>query len=142
MNSWPLWAREALRLVLAFALAFPVGWDREEEERVAGVRTFPLVSMGSCGLILIAARLAGSSADVQSRVIQGLVTGIGFVGGGAILKQERTVHGVATAASIWNMAVIGSAAGFGFFSIAFILALVNFLALRLLRPLKRRLDAR
>jgi putative Mg2+ transporter-C (MgtC) family protein len=136
------WLVDLLRLVASFLLAFPIGWDREREERSAGVRTFPLVSMGSCGLILMAARLVGSSGDIESRVLQGLITGIGFVGGGAILKQDRIIHGTATAASVWNVAVIGAATGFGFYDLAVILALINFLTLRFLRPLKTEVDRR
>ena len=144
MNSvnWSASSVDLLRLVAAFLLAFPIGWDREQEDRSAGVRTFPLVSMGSCGLILVSSRLLGSSGDIESRVLQGLITGIGFIGGGAILKQDRTIHGTATAASVWNMAVIGAATGFGSYDIAVILALINFLILRFLRPLKKEIDRR
>jgi putative Mg2+ transporter-C (MgtC) family protein len=130
------------RLIISFLLALPIGWDREMEERSAGVRTFPLVSLGSCGLMLISNVLGGGSPDVNSRVLQGLVTGIGFVGGGAILKSEKTVRGTATAASIWNMAVVGTATALGLYGIAGILVLINFVSLRLLLPLKRDLDRR
>ena len=126
-----------MRLLISFLLGFPIGWDREREERSAGVRAFPLVSMGSCGLNLMASRLVGGSGDIQSRVLQGLFTGIGFIGGGAILKHEKFIHGTATAASVWNVAVIGAATGFGSYDIAVILALINLLILRLLRPLKK-----
>ncbi len=144
MNSlnWPIWSVGLLRLLASFILAFPIGWDREREDRSAGVRTFPLVSMGSCGLILLAARLFGNSGDIESRVLQGLITGIGFIGGGAILKQDKTIHGTATAASVWNVAIIGAATGLGFYDIAVILAFINFLTLRLLKPLKHEIDRR
>ena len=138
--NWPIWSIDLMRLVISFLLALPIGWDREREDRSAGVRTLPLVSMGSCGLILMASRLLGSSGDIESRVLQGLITGIGFIGGGAILKHENIIHGTATAASVWNMAVIGAAIGFGFYDIAVILALINLLILRLLRPLKKEID--
>jgi putative Mg2+ transporter-C (MgtC) family protein len=140
--NWPVWSIDLLRLLTSFLLAFPIGWDREREDQSAGVRTFPLVSMGSCGLILTASRLIGNSGDIESRILQGLITGIGFIGGGAILKHERVIHGTATAASVWNMAVIGAATGFGFYDIAVILALINLLTLRLLRPLKKQIDRR
>lgn len=138
----PVWSVDLLRLLASFILAFPIGWDREQEDRSAGVRTFPIVSMGSCGLILMASRIFGSSGDIESRVLQGLITGIGFIGGGAILKQEKIIHGTATAASVWNMAVIGAATGFGFYDIAVILALINLVTLRVLRPLKKQIDRR
>jgi putative Mg2+ transporter-C (MgtC) family protein len=139
-GHWPLWVVELARLLISFALALPIGWDREWEDRGPGVRTFPLVCMGSCGLILIALRLVGNAGDIQSRVLQGLITGIGFIGGGAILKQEKAIHGTATAASAWNMAVIGAATGYGFYDIAVILALINFLTLRILRHWKKQID--
>lgn len=86
--------------------------------------------------------MAGSPGDIESRVLQGLITGIGFVGGGAILKQDRVIHGTATAASVWNMAVIGATTGFGFYDLAVILALINFLTLRFLRSVKTEIDRR
>ena len=138
--NWFVWSIDLVRLLTSFLLALPIGWDREQEDRSAGVRTLPLVSMGSCGLIVVATRIMGISGDIESRILQGLITGIGFVGAGAILKQEKTIHGMATAASVWNMAVVGAATGFGFYDIAVILALLNLLALRLLVPLKKRID--
>jgi putative Mg2+ transporter-C (MgtC) family protein len=133
---------QAERLAISFLLALPIGWDREIEERTAGLRTFPLVSVGSCGLMLISNALGTGSPDVNSRVLQGLVTGIGFVGGGAILKSEKAVHGTATAASIWNMAVVGTATAMGLYGIAGVLVLINFICLRLLLPVKKGLDRR
>ena len=78
----------------------------------------------------------------QSRVIQGLVAGIGFIGGGAILKAEGNVHGTATAASIWNTGVIGAAVAQNRFVLAFLLAGLNLFSLRVLLPWKLWLDAR
>ncbi len=88
-----------LDIVIAYAVALPVGWERERHERSAGLRTFPLVSVASCAFVVVAAR-ALHNPDAQSRVIQGLVAGIGFIGAGTIMKSGRTVHGTATAASI------------------------------------------
>jgi len=76
----------------------------------------------------------------QSRLLQGLITGIGFVGGGAILKEGATVKGTATAASIWNAGVIGAAVAMGRYEIAILLSLLNLFTLRALLPLKQRLD--
>jgi putative Mg2+ transporter-C (MgtC) family protein len=78
----------------------------------------------------------------QSRVIQGLVAGIGFIGGGAILKAEGNVHGTATAASIWNTGVIGAAVAQNRYLLALLLAALNLFALRVLLPWKLKLDAR
>jgi len=131
---------DLLKLGLSFGLAFPIGLDRELEDRGAGVRTLPLVSLGSCALLLVASSAWNGATDSLAKVLQGLITGIGFVGGGAILKSHTSVHGTATAASIWNMSVIGAAVAFGIYDIAIILAVINYLALRLLRPLKREVD--
>jgi putative Mg2+ transporter-C (MgtC) family protein len=124
-------------IATAFVLALPLGWERERAERSAGLRTFPLVAMASCGYILIAGAALGDRSDSQSRVIQGLMTGIGFIGGGAILKGDGAVRGTATAASIWNTGAIGAATALGSYEIAFVLSVVNLVALRWLRAFKQ-----
>ena len=129
---------EILRLIFAYLLALPVGWYREKEAHSVGVRTFPLVAMASCGYVML---VANGSTD-QARVIQGLVAGIGFIGGGAILKAEGSVHGTATAASIWNTGVVGAAVAQDRYWLAATLAIMNLIALRVLLPLKERLEAR
>lgn len=123
----------------AYLLALPVAWDREKAARTAGLRTFPLVAVASCGFVVVGTQLAAGSADSLSRVIQGLMTGIGFIGGGAILKEGDTVTGTATAASIWNTGAIGAAVALGRYEIALVLSIANFLTLRLLTPLKASL---
>lgn len=127
------------QIAVAFALALPVGWEREQSERSAGLRTFPLVAMASCGYILIASRVLAGHPEGQARVIEGLMTGIGFIGGGAILKSEGIVRGTATAASVWNTGAIGAAVAFGRYEIAVVLAAINFAALRWLAPLKEQI---
>jgi len=84
-------------------------------------------------------RLFADSPDAQARVLQGLMTGIGFVGGGAILKKGADVRGLATAASIWNTGAVGAAVAFARYEIALVLSLLNFLTLRFLTPLKENL---
>jgi putative Mg2+ transporter-C (MgtC) family protein len=115
-----------------------IGWDREKEAHSAGLRTFPIVGMASCSYILV----LGSQPDIaaQSRVLQGLITGIGFVGGGAILKEGATVKGTATAASIWNAGVIGASVAMGRVEIAIMLAALNLFTLRALLPVKNWID--
>lgn len=108
-----------------------------EGSQSAGLRTFRLVAVASCGYMLVALSILGSGADSVSRIIQGLITGIGFIGGGAILKDRGSVHGTATADSIWNTGAIGAAAAFGRYEIAIVLSVINFATLRLLTPLKR-----
>ncbi len=124
-------------LSLAFILALPVAWNREQEERTLGLRTFPLVALASAGYVLMARSvLLDTDISAQARIIQGLMTGIGFLGGGAIVKQGLTVHGAATAASIWSTAAVGAAVAYTRYEIAVVLALANFLVLRSLHSLK------
>jgi putative Mg2+ transporter-C (MgtC) family protein len=123
-------------LAVAFVLALPVGWEREYSERSAGLRTFPLVAVASCGYILIASRVLAGHPEGTARVIEGLMTGIGFIGGGAILKSDGAVRGTATAASVWNTGAIGAAVAFERYEIAVVLAAINYAALRWLRPFK------
>jgi putative Mg2+ transporter-C (MgtC) family protein len=127
------------RLLVAYLLAVPVGWHREQEAHSVGVRTFPLVAMASCGYLLLAMP-SQQSFDAESRVIQGLVAGIGFIGGGAILKADKNVHGTAAAASIWNTGVLGAAVAQDRYLLAVVLAGMNFVALRYLLPLKQKMD--
>jgi putative Mg2+ transporter-C (MgtC) family protein len=131
---------DGMKLVIAYALALPVGWHREKEQHSIGVRTFPLVALASCAYILMANPIGHFSIDAQSRVMQGLLTGIGFIGGGAILKAEGNVHGTATAASIFNTGVVGAAVATDRYWIAVLLALLNFITLRVLLPVKQKLD--
>ena len=140
--DWPLDLRDIARLLIAYLLALPVGLYREQEAHSVGVRTFPLVAMASCGYILLGVPLLGSDPAAQSRIIQGLVAGIGFIGGGAILKAEGSVHGTATAASIWNTGVLGVAVAQERYPLAVMLSVLNLVALRVLLPLKMKLDAK
>ncbi len=130
-----------MNVAIAYVLALPIAWDREKEARSAGLRTFPLVAVASCGYMLLATSILGSSAESTSRIIQGLITGIGFIGGGAILKDRGSVHGTATAASIWNTGAIGAAVAFRRYEIALVLSVINFATLRLLTPLKRNVTS-
>ena len=128
------------RVGIAYVLTALIGWNREQEGHSAGIRTFPIVGMASCGYILV----LGMQPDTtnQSRVLQGLITGIGFIGGGAILKEGSSVTGTATAASIWNAGIIGASVAMGRFEVAIVLTLLNLFTLRALLPLKNWLDGR
>ena len=129
--------QDLIRMSIAYALAIPIGWNREREARSAGLRTFPIVAIASCGLAMLGASFANPTADAYSRILQGLVTGIGFVGGGAIMRAKHSVSGTATAASVWNVGILGAAVGFGYWHIAVVLSVVNFLTLQYLTPFKR-----
>jgi len=140
--DWDLFMATATKICVAYLLAMPTGWVREKEAHGVGIRTFPIVAMASCGYLLIMQN--GSPTQdalaANSRVLQGLVAGIGFVGGGAILKEGMSVHGTATAASIWNTGAIGAAMAMGRYEIAVVLAILNLFTMRALAPLKKRLD--
>jgi putative Mg2+ transporter-C (MgtC) family protein len=128
-------------IAVAYGLSLPIGWDREQSERSAGLRTFPLVAIASCGFILASEQILVDQPDARSRVIQGVVTGIGFIGGGAVLKHGEAVRGTATAASLWATGAIGVAAGLRNYEVALVLSIVTFLTLRLLAPWRTRIAA-
>ena len=118
-----------MHLGIAYVLALPVAMDREASSRSAGLRTFPLVAMAACGYTLVGFSIL-ESTDAEARVLQGIITGIGFIGGGAILKSKATVTGTATAASIWTTGLIGIAVASDRYEIAVLLSVLTFLTLR------------
>jgi putative Mg2+ transporter-C (MgtC) family protein len=138
--DWGLILFHLEKMAVAYALALPIGWERERFDRSAGLRTFPLVAIAACGYVLIAENVLGGSPEARARVMEGVITGMGFIGGGAILKSGMSVKGTATAASIWNTGAIGTASAFERYEVAVILALVNFLTLRVLAPFKSEPD--
>lgn len=134
--NWVQIVSHLVHLLFAYLLALPLGLDREKSEIDFGMRTFPLVAVVSCGFMLVGRTVLGST-DAEARVFQGIVTGIGFLGGGAILKDDNKVTGTATAASIWNTGAIGIAIAFSRFEIAIALSLLNFITLRIVGRLKK-----
>ncbi|MDJ0450708.1 MgtC/SapB family protein [Methylocystis sp. JR02] len=120
----------------AYVLALPIGWDREKEDRSAGLRTFPLVAIASCGIILAADSILVNSPEGVARIVEGVVTGIGFIGGGAILKTGASVHGTATAASLWATGAVGVAVALGSYDVAVAIATLTFVTLKLITPFK------
>lgn len=131
-----------LALLGALVLALPIGWNREKNGRIMGIRTFPLVSVGACAYVLIAEQFIGPNApDAMARVLQGLMTGIGFVGGGAILKHDDYVSGTASAASIWVVGAIGAAVGLGYWGHAIVLAIINLAVVVVFSRFKQRDDS-
>jgi putative Mg2+ transporter-C (MgtC) family protein len=138
--GWPetsyLW-RVALRLVIAAVLGGLIGWQRERIGKPAGIRTHMLVALGACLFTLVPLEAGMHTADF-SRVIQGLVTGIGFLGGGAVLKlsEEHQVRGLTTAAGIWATAAVGMAVGSGWLWPALCATVLAWIILALLFPLE------
>ncbi len=134
--NWQIVGSNLAHIAIAYALALPIAWDREAEATSAGLRTFPIVAMAACGFMLIGIDVLDTT-EAQSRVVYGLMTGIGFIGGGAIIKEKDRVTGTATAASIWNTGAIGMSVAYGRYEIAIVLSLVNFLTLLLFSRVKK-----
>ena len=137
--DWSVVFRHFIELALAYIFAIPIAWDREAHARTAGLRTFPLVAVAACAYMLIGYQVLDST-DAEARVIQGLMTGMGFIGGGAILKHGGKVQGTATAASLWATGAIGLAIASHRLEIAFLLSTVTFLTLRFLKPIAANAD--
>jgi putative Mg2+ transporter-C (MgtC) family protein len=112
-NAEPL-LRAAIRLLVAAVLGGVLGIERQYEHKSAGMRTHMLVALGAA-LLTAAPQLAGVNSDGITRVIQGIAAGVGFIGGGTILKltDQQEIRGLTTAANIWLAASVGAAAGAG-----------------------------
>ena len=115
VNTAPDAAAFAIRLGLAVLAGAVIGVDRELKRKPAGLRTHALVSIGSALVVLVVAANSAGDRDAVSRAIQGIITGIGFLGAGVIMQyeHERRVEGLTTAASIWVAAGLGMACGAG-----------------------------
>ncbi|MBI2221671.1 MAG: MgtC/SapB family protein [Acidobacteria bacterium] len=126
------------RLLLAASLGALIGLEREWNQKAAGLRTNTLIAVGSALFTLMSIELAppDRAAD-PTRIASQIVTGIGFLGGGAILRTGGSVKGLTTAATIWVNAAIGVAAGAGSFRLAAVAALTTLIVLRLLLPVER-----
>src|SRR5688500_1930140 len=141
MDSTRQAAQILLRMVAAVVFGFLVGMQREKAGKPAGVRTHMLVSVATAIVVLACAGM-GMQYDAQSRVIQGIVTGIGFIGAGSILKlnEERDIQGLTTAAGLWLTAAIGIACGVGTLGIAIVAAVVTVILLALAGIIEARGD--
>lgn len=122
-----------LRLLLAAVLGAVIGYQRERADKPAGLRTHMLICLGAA-LFTITSVYGFSTAD-QARVAAGIVTGIGFLGAGAIVRRrEGIVEGLTTAATIWSVAAIGLATGAGLYLVAVVTAVLVFIVLLLPHP--------
>ena len=134
-------AQVLIRLSAATLLGAVVGFQRERAGKPAGLRTHMLVTLGTAVFVLACAGV-GMSLDGLSRVIQGLVTGIGFIGAGSILKlsQERDIQGLTTAAGVWMTAAIGVAVGLGSIGVAVLSTLFTLIILSFARRIERQVS--
>ena len=118
-----------------------LGVEREWHGHPAGIKTLGLVGVGACLFSGLGLETFGSTTD-PTRIAAQIVTGVGFLGAGAILRQGNEVHGLTTAASIWMTAAIGMSVGFGFYVPAIFTTLLVLSMLVLLRPVEARLFRR
>ncbi len=131
--------KNIIQLLIALLLPFLTAWERESSSRSAGLRTFPLVSMAACTFTILAVSIF-TDEGAQSKVIAGIITGIGFIGGGAIIKDKSHVSGTSTAAAIWSTGAIGIAVGLGRIEIAIALSFMTFLTLKLIGRVKEEVN--
>jgi putative Mg2+ transporter-C (MgtC) family protein len=123
-------------LGIAYALAFVIGWNREREDRSAGLRTFPLVAVAACGFIQATEGVTADSPEAMARIVEGVITGMGFIGGGAILKHGGEVHGTATAASLWATGAIGVAVALTAYDVALVVCFFTTITLYVMARIK------
>jgi len=130
-----------LRLALAAVLGGAIGLEREFHRKPAGLRTNMLISLGSALFAILSVEL-GAGAGSPDRIAAQVVTGIGFLGAGAILRTGENVHGLTTAATIWVNAAIGMAAGLGSYTVATVSAAITLIVLALLPFMERFFEKR
>lgn len=138
-----------LRIGAALGLGAAVGLERQIGKHPAGFRTMTLISIGSAGFVLLVMEVGAgtsgmrsdSAAQATSRVLQGLTTGIGFLGAGTIVRADKSVHGLTTAAAVWCVAAIGAACGLGEIALASMLTAASLLTLVVLKLCERSIRA-
>ena len=132
------------RIICAFVLGAVIGLEREKKGRSAGLRTHILVCMGSCLIMLVSLYMYELFKDKTTldpaRIAAGVVTGIGFLGAGTIIRSQEGIRGLTTAASIWISSAIGLAVGCGFYEVALFSTFLAFLTLAFLKKIEKRLE--
>ena len=129
------------RLLLAAVLGATLGLEREYRQKPAGLRTNILIALGSALLTTLSMSMS-EHGGTPDRITAQIVTGIGFLGGGAILRSGTTVHGMTTAATIWVNAAIGMAAGAGRFAMALATTILTLVVLAVLPPVESYFERR
>jgi putative Mg2+ transporter-C (MgtC) family protein len=130
------------RLLLAALFGALIGIEREVRHKAAGLRTNILIAVGSAMFTIVSIQIVGTSGADPGRIAAQIVTGIGFLGAGSIIRTEDKIHGLTTAATVWVNASLGVAAGTGDYHLAFIGALVTLGVLLLLYPVERVIERR
>jgi len=132
------WPGDVFSIVLAVVLGAAIGIEREFSGKAAGLRTNVLICLGAAAFTIISKRMAGEN-DSLTRIAAQIVTGVGFLGAGAIIQDRAGVHGLTTAATIWFVASLGMACGAGLYELALILTLLAFFVLVGLRQIQKPL---
>jgi putative Mg2+ transporter-C (MgtC) family protein len=139
----------ALNLLGALLLGMLVGYERSYNGRAAGMRTYALVCMASTALTVFVGHAAfwygGTAGNVSAdptRVVSGVVTGVGFLGAGVIMKDGLSISGLTTAASIWAASAVGVLLGVGFYAAALLMALLCMMSMSMLQRLEAKLPGR
>jgi putative Mg2+ transporter-C (MgtC) family protein len=130
-----------LRLLLAAGLGAAIGIERELHRKPAGLRTNMLIALGAALLTIVSIQLA-RQGGTPDRIAAQIITGVGFLGAGAIMRNDGSVHGLTTAATIWVNAGVGMAAGAGEYAIASMATVVTLLVLAVLPPVEAYFDRR
>jgi putative Mg2+ transporter-C (MgtC) family protein len=137
--DWNLIVSNLVLMSVAYVLAIPIGWNREANARSAGLRTYPLVAVATCAMMLIGIKVMDSTG-AEARVMQAIITGMGFIGGGAILKTDNRVTGLATASSLWATGAMGMAVAWQRYEIALLVCVLTFATLQFGSPAKKMVN--
>ena len=142
--DWPVFWDDVLRIGVAALLGGALGLERELKGHWAGLRTHMMVSIGCAIFVLGGLAVVGDQKDALTRVLQGIASGIGFLGAGTILKldQKQEIKGLTTASSIWLAAALGSVAGLGEYAIAVAAAVISLFVLGVLGPVEKLFERR
>ena len=131
---------DLISIILAALLGAGIGLERELSGKAAGLRTNLLICLGATVFTIISREMAAGAGDSVTRIAAQVVTGVGFLGAGAIIQDRRGVHGLTTAATIWLVASIGMACGGKFYVLAIVSSLIAVLALIGLKKLSKALE--
>ena len=135
-----VWPSDILSVILATVFGAAIGLEREISGKAAGLRTNVLICLGAAVFTIISRQMAAEADASVTRIAAGVVTGVGFLGAGAIIRDRGGVHGLTTAATIWLVASIGMACGAGFYKLAVISTLIAILVLIGLGKLEKPLE--
>jgi putative Mg2+ transporter-C (MgtC) family protein len=142
--EWSVFLDDGARIAAAAVLGGALGMERELKGHWAGLRTHMMVSIGCAIFVIAGLDVAGDNRESVTRVIQGIASGIGFLGAGTILKldQKQEIKGLTTASSIWLSAALGTAAGLAEYALAAAAALVSLFILGVLGPMEKWFERR